>query len=391
MPLHFLRQASDGFRSGNNFLRSVAQIIKNIFSGDEIARFSDDHFIAFTRAEGLEQKLASLKQGITELENTIQLGVKCGIYAPRDRYVAPSVALDHARFACNSVKKRYGTDYIEFNDVMDTEFKRKQYIINNIDNALKEGYIEVYYQPVVWAASGKLCGSEALARWNDPVYGFLPPVAFIPVLEEYHQIHKLDMYVLDSVCSDLHEAYMLGNPYVPVSINFSRLDFELADPVEEVARCIEKYGIKKHDIHIEITESALNESDTGLQKAMNDFRSQGYSLWLDDFGAGYSGLNVLKDFSFDMMKIDMKFLSKFSDNKKCRPILTSVVELAGEIGMQTLSEGVETQEVYEFLRSIGCQRLQGYLFGKPMPKAEFLKKVQDGSIEIDEHFKPECA
>lgn len=375
-----------GFKSGNNFLRSVGQIASAFFEGDILARFSDDHFIALAKADGLKEKLECLKEQIVELEDTIQLGLKCGLYTPTERFVPPSVALDHARYACLSVKKRFGSDIVEYNDDMDTEFKRKQYVINNIDLALKEGWIQVYYQPVVWAESGKLCGSEALARWQDPTYGMLSPAAFIPVLEEYRQIHKLDMYVLESVCRDLQEAYQKNNPYIPVSINFSRIDFEVLNPVQEISRLVDEYKINKKDIHIEITESALTDSDLKLQKAMEEFREQGFSLWLDDFGSGYSGLNVLKDFSFDMMKIDMKFLSKFSENKKTRPILASIVSLANKIGMQTLTEGVETFEAYHFLRSIGCQRLQGFLFGKPMPKEEFLEKIKNGDLQIDNRF-----
>ncbi|MCR5495790.1 MAG: EAL domain-containing protein, partial [Treponema sp.] len=135
-------------------------------------------------------------------------------------------------------------------------------------------------------------------------------------------------------------------------------------------------------LHIEITESALNESDDKLKECFEIFREKGYSLWLDDFGSGYSGLNVLKDFNFDMMKIDMKFLYKFSENQKSQPILTSIVDLANKIGMNTLTEGVETEEAYKFLKSIGCQRLQGYLFGKPMPKEEFEACIKSGKIKL---------
>lgn len=379
-----------GFRSGNNFLRTVAQIAQATFDGDLVARFSDDHFIALAKAQGLQEKLLFLKKQIAELERSIQLGLKSGVYAPVERFASPNVALDHARYACQSIKKRFGNDIAEYNSDMDLQFRRKQYIINNIDKAIEEGWIQVHYQPVVWAESGKLCGSEALARWNDPTYGFLSPAAFVPVLEEYHLIHKLDMRIMESVFQDLRYAYDNNQPYVPVSINFSRLDFEILNPVEEINRLIEKYGIKKSDIHIEITESALTDTDLALKTAMNEFRSQGFSLWLDDFGSGYSGLNVLKDFSFDMMKIDMVFLSKFSENKKTRPILSSIVALAKKIGMQTLTEGVETHEAYHFLRSIGCQRLQGYLFGKPMPKEDWLQKLHAGEFQIDDNFLPQA-
>lgn len=373
-----------GFRSGNHFLRTIGQIIHATFGNDMVARFSDDHFIAFAEADGLIEKLVFIKKQILELENSISLGLKSGIYKPTDRYIAPSVALDHARYACSSIKKHFSRDFADYSTDMDSEFKRKQHIINTIDTAISNGYILVYYQPVVLAKNGKLCGAEALARWNDPEYGFLSPAEFIPVLEEYHQIHKLDMYVMENVCKDIKDAYDGKYPVIPISINFSRLDFELADPVKQVSACIEKYGISKKDIHIEITESAISETDQVLQQAMEEFRGKGFSLWLDDFGSGYSGLNVLKDYTFDMMKIDMKFLSKFSDNQKTRPILSTIVELAGKIGMQTLTEGVESPEAYEFLRSIGCQRLQGYLFGKPMPKDEFLQKMVSGEYQVSD-------
>ncbi|MBR0488048.1 MAG: EAL domain-containing protein, partial [Treponema sp.] len=150
----------------------------------------------------------------------------------------------------------------------------------------------------------------------------------------------------------------------------------------ELNECIQKYGITKDQIHVEITETALADSGKKIQDAMEQFRKQGYALWLDDFGSGYSGLNVLKDFNFDMMKIDMKFLSKFSENQKTQPILTSIIALAQKIGMQTLTEGVETEDAYKFLKEAGCQRLQGYLFGKPMIRKEFYDKITSGEYEV---------
>ncbi|MCR5401280.1 MAG: GGDEF domain-containing phosphodiesterase [Treponema sp.] len=371
-----------GFRAGNNFLRKVAKIMEEVFNDDLIARFSDDHFISLSKIDGLEAKINTFKERIQEEENGVSLGLKCGLYMPADRLIDPSVALDCARYACISIKKNYFQNIAEYNREMNREFKVKQYIINNIDNALKKGDIEVYYQPVIWAEDGKVCGAEALARWNDPIHGFLAPATFIPVLEEYHQIHKLDMYILETVCQDIEKSHKNNYPSFPISVNFSRLDFQLGNPVNEISDFIKKYNINKDDIHIEITESALTDEDSSLKESIEDFRAKGFSLWLDDFGSGYSGLNVLKDFSFDTMKIDMKFLSHFSDNQKTQPILTSIIELAKRIGMETLTEGVETQEAYDFLKKIGCQRLQGYLFGKPLQKEIFLQKLLSGEYQV---------
>lgn len=373
-----------GFSAGNAFLKIFGQYIIEEFPDELVARYSDDHFIVLAEVKDLEQRLDSLHEKIRKWESDVQMTLKAGFYMPKDQFTPPGSACDYARYACESIKKNYTVNYIEYNTMMHKEFNRKKYIVNSIDNAIKNGYIKVFYQPVVWAADGKLCGAEALARWDDPDFGFLQPGAFISILEEYHLIHKLDMAVLEIVCRDLREAMDKGLRVFPISINFSRLDFELLNLADELDSCMERYGIDKGLIHVEVTESMLGEGNAKLTGMLNNLRERGYSLWLDDFGSGYSGLNVLKDYSFDMMKIDMNFLSKFSENKKSQPILTSIVDLAGKIGMKTLSEGVETNEAYDFLRSIGCQRLQGYLFGKPMLKSELMEKIYNGTYVVSE-------
>lgn len=373
-----------GFSAGNAFLKIFGQYIIEEFPDELVARYSDDHFIVLAEVKDLEQRLDSLHEKICKWESDVQMTLKAGFYMPKDQFTPPGSACDYARYACESIKKNYTVNYIEYNTMMHKEFNRKKYIVNSIDNAIKNGYIKVFYQPVVWAADGKLCGAEALARWDDPDFGFLQPGAFISILEEYHLIHKLDMAVLEIVCRDLSEAMDKGLWVFPISINFSRLDFELLNLADELDSCVERYGIDKGLIHVEVTESMLGEGNAKLTGMLNKLRERGYSLWLDDFGSGYSGLNVLKDYSFDMMKIDMNFLSKFSENKKSQPILTSIVGLAEKIGMKTLSEGVETNEAYDFLRSIGCQRLQGYLFGKPMLKSELVEKIHNGTYVVSE-------
>ena len=371
-----------GFVAGTEFLKSIAKILTDAFDGELLARFSDDHFVVLAKHYSLARKIKKVQKEIRKVEDTVQLGLKVGTHRIKERNCAPNLACDHARYACESIKKHYGKDLIEYDSKMDKVFNQKQYIINNIDQAIENGFIKVFYQPVVLAKNGKLCGVEALARWEDPQFGMLSPAAFVPVLEEYHLIHKLDLSVMETACNDIKSCIEKKIPFVPVSINFSRLDFELINPAKELDSRIKKYGLSKSDIHVEITESTLSTNDEKLKISLEAFRKNGNSLWLDDFGSGYSGLNALKDYSFDLMKIDMAFLSQFSQNKKAEPIITSIVSLAQKIGMQTLSEGVETQEAYDFLKSIGCQRLQGYLFGRPMPKAELLQKIQSGFYKL---------
>ncbi len=372
-----------GFAEGNVFLKRVACLISETFSDSLVARFSDDHFVVLTQVESdFMERLSRLNKVIALTDSEIRMGIKVGSYRPKDERCIPGIACDYARYAAGTIKKNFSVFYCEFDEEMDKAFHLKQYVINHIEDAIKNNYIVPYYQPVVWASTGKLCGVEALARWIDPVYGFLSPAQFIPTLEEYRQIHLVDTFIVERVCQDMKKIKEAGYPILPASVNFSRTDFECVDVASTVESLLAKYGIDKHDIHIEITESALTDKTERLKKAMDTFRTDGYALWLDDFGSGYSGLNVLKEFDFDMMKVDMIFLKNFTSMPKSRPIIRNMVTLANEIGMQTLTEGVETEEMADFLKGIGCQRLQGYLFGKPMPMEELLAKIKDGTYEI---------
>ena len=371
-----------GFWEGNTFLKNFANLLNEKFPGAITAHFSNDNFVVLTKDEKIKEKILEICKIVSEYQYDIKLGLKVGAYKPENKEVLPLVACDHARYACNSIKKYYNITYCLYDNEMSLRFQKKQYIINNFDNAVKNEHIKVYYQPVVTASTGKLCGLEALARWDDPQFGFLSPADFIETLEEYHQIHRLDMFVVDRVCRDIAQAKKIRSKLVPVSLNFSRLDFDSLNLAKEVGDCLEKYNIDKDLIHIEVTESTLSEDDVKLQEELKSFRAQGYALWLDDFGSGYSGLNVLKEYDFDLLKIDMKFLSNFEGNKKARQILKNVINLAKDLGMQTLTEGVESQEACDFLRDNGCEKLQGFLFGKPMPKDAIEKLLDHGTFEI---------
>ena len=371
-----------GFWEGNSFLKDFADFLKKTFDDGIIAHFSNDNFVVLTRDLKIKDKIMEICKKINDFQYDIRLGIKVGAYKPESKEVLPLIACDHARYACNTIKKNYNITYCEYDSRMAKRFQNKQYIINNFDQAIKNEYIKVYYQPQVNASDGKICGLEALARWDDPTYGLLSPADFIDTLEEYHQIHRLDMYIVDKVCRDIRDAKTTGRKVLPISLNFSRMDFDSLNLADEVGSCLKEYEIDKDAIHIEITESTLSEDDTKLKEELKSFRAQGYALWLDDFGSGYSGLNVLKEYDFDLIKIDMKFLSNFSGNEKARQILKNVINLAKALGMQTLTEGVETQEAYDFLRDNGCEKLQGYLFSKPIPKSEFKAKLDDGTFKI---------
>ena len=173
-----------------------------------------------------------------------------------------------------------------------------------------------------------------------------------------------------------------GLPVVPVSINFSRLDFQLMDAIGFLEGLIKKYNIPKDFIHVEVTESALMEDENLLKKSVSSLKEKGYAVWLDDFGSGYSSLNVLKDYNFDVVKIDMVFLKGFEKNEKSKVLIKSIIELAKLLKMRTLTEGVETKEHVDFLKEAGCERLQGYYFGKPMSYDDFMAKIDSGEFKV---------
>lgn len=257
-----------------------------------------------------------------------------------------------------------------------------EYVISNIDAALEKGWINVYYQPVIRSLTGQLCGAESLARWIDPTIGFLSPDKFIGALEASRQIHKLDCWIVDKVCSDISKRIKDGLTAVPVSVNFSRLDFEATDMLKVVETAVKKHDIPKDYIHVEITESMIVSDADLMRRIIENFRTAGYEVWMDDFGSGYSSLNLLKDYSFDTLKMDMNFLSSFTE--KSKTIMTAAINMAKDINITTLAEGVETAEQVEFLKSIGCGKLQGYFYGKPMPIDEFFEHISEFGITIEE-------
>lgn len=200
----------------------------------------------------------------------------------------------------------------------------EEFIAEHIDEALEKGWIKVYFQPVVRALTGKLSSCEALTRWVDPEHGMISPGVFIPVLEKTQQIQKVDIYVIDYVAKLLHDMGEKGVMQIPVSFNLSRVDFSQTDPYEETERAVAKYGVDRRLLKVEITESTLISDPEKLQNMFTLFHDNGYDIWMDDFGSGYSTLNVLKDYSFDEIKIDMLFLRGL--NQRGRSIVSSIVD-----------------------------------------------------------------
>lgn len=381
-----------GFANGDELLRGIAQEIMRIFPECVACRSSADHFFVITHLTDeavVRDLLRQLQEAIHQYEKGIHLTLKAGVYFSDGSEVDPAFATDYARIACMHAKQVFDEDFCIYDQELAKKEAFHQYVMAGFTEALEKGYIKAYYQREVRALTGQNCGYEALARWEDPEYGMISPAVFVTVLEDAHLIHKLDLYMVENVCRDIRRVLDEGMEAQPVSVNLSRLDFTLCDIFEEVQRIREKYDLEPSMLNIEITESAFVDETKALDRAMELFREAGYKIWMDDFGAGYSSLNNLKSYQFDVLKIDMNFLHEFETNPRSHVILASIVNMAKELGMHTLAEGVETQEQYDFLRSIGCEKLQGFLIGKPVP---FQKEYENRSLvnqgtEISAHAK----
>lgn len=364
-----------GFEVGDAFLKNVVKVLLAEFGTYPVARYSDDHFVVLTRKEGLLEKIERIHEKIHTFQRDVVMEIKAGIYELNDD-TPISKASDRAKLACDSIKYNYQVDYRFYDASLREQLLKEKYIIDNIDKAVENQYLKVYYQPVVRVISGQLCGMESLVRWDDPKKGFLSPADFIPILEKHRLINKVDQYVIERVCQDFVHYKEEGIHQVPVSVNLSRLDFQLMDVCAVVNEIVDQYGIDKSLLHLEVTESALTEDSEQLSKVINQLKADGYEVWLDDFGSEYSTLNTLQNYQFNTLKIDMKFFATFQTNESARIIILSIVDMAKRLKMKTVAEGVETCEQVEFLRELGCDIVQGYYFFKPMPLKDVYALMQ---------------
>lgn len=241
-------------------------------------------------------------------------------------------------------------------------------IAAHIETAIREGWIHIFYQPVIRALTGKLCGVEALARWEDPERGSLSPAAFIPALEEAGKIFLLDRYVMQGAAKMLHDRFERGRPVVPVSVNLSRHDFAYFDPCAELTQLCSQYDLPHMYLRVEITETVLAGDEAEACQAVRRLGEAGFGVMLDDFGTGYSSLSVLQQYAIDELKIDRTFLQNLTEDG--RKIIRSTVLLAKSLGIHTLAEGAETEEQVRFLRETGCEDIQGFYYSRPLPLEE---------------------
>ena len=372
-----------GVQRGDQCLRKIAQTITGLFPGSLTGHLTADHFVALLPSEDLEAKLEHVCREVNGYIHDDGIQLKAGIYKSTEEDTLETLkhSFDAAQTACNSIKTDGNRNIAVYRPAMGEAMANKNYVLRHFSEALDKHYIKVYYQPVVRTLTGKICGFEALARWEDPERGMIYPDVFVPVLENAQLINRLDRYVLEQVCRLTRDRMDNGLPMVPISMNLSAYDFDVANPIDTIDTMVRRYRIPRTVLFFEITERVMFRSPVNMSRTVQQFQQGGYQVWMDDFGSEYSSLNSLHYYHFDVIKIDMGFFRHFDD--RSRQIITSVVAMAKMLGVQTLAEGVETKEQVAFLKKIGCGRIQGYYYGKPMRYEDTISFMHAGGLQLE--------
>ncbi len=367
-----------GFAEGDRLIIAMSKVLIRHFSDNNCCRIGGDRFAVYTNNKDLEERLNTLLSECRTMNNGKNLPVRVGIYLGTAEEIGIGIACDRAKMAADGDRKKSYSGFSYFREEMLQETEHRQYLLDNLDKAIREGWIQAYHQPIIRSANGRVCDEEALARWIDPVRGFLSPGDFIPVLEQAGLIYKLDLSIVEQILQKMKTMEEEGLYIVPSSINISRSDFEACDIVEEIRKQADAAGVRHELLTIEITESTVAKDLAYIKKQVDRFHRLGFRVWMDDYGSGYSSPEILQEIPFDAIKLDMQFIRQYEKNKASGVIISSLVKMAASLGIETVVEGVETAEQAEFLKEIGCTRLQGYYYSKPVPLTEILRRYREG-------------
>ena len=400
LDINFMQSYNNqyGFAKGNELLRLVASVFTDLFPEGLVIRGAEDHFIVITPMSDREQLGAVIDEANRRIKTEAfgnTTGIHAGISEYEDDAQTPD-ALDNARRALKRMGRNLNVTRRFFSRDDDNRYWSRRYIVENFNKAIENKWFKVYYQGISSVESRKIVAFEALARWVDPIRGIISPKEFIPALEEYHLLYRMDLYMFEQVCREIKTRYENGLPLVPVSVNFARQDFDHVDVIGELNQIIERhnigqYGVGKDDFIIEITEQDMATATDHFYEQLTEIRRAGFRLWLDDFGSGYSSLNVFSKFDVDLIKFDMDLLRNLDrHNGANREIMKAMVTVSKNLGIHSLAEGMETEEQAVFLEEIGCELVQGYAIHRPEALESIMYRLQSGekarSLEPKENY-----
>lgn len=375
-----------GTSAGDNLLMNLADMLRDrVGEWGICGRFTGDKFVCLLEhlVEYNDELFSQINTQINALSSVRNIVMKWGIYSVTDRSLPIEKMCDRALLATGSIKGKYGKHFARYDDELRSKLLREQSITDSMEPALTEGQFEIYLQPKYRIRDNTLAGAEALVRWNHPQWGLQSPALFIPLFEQNGFITRMDQYIWEQACAALRDWKDKGYPVIPVSVNVSRADIYNENLTDILLRIIHKYDLPPSLLHLEITETAYTENPGQIIETVTNLRKLGFVIEMDDFGSGYSSLNMLNQMPIDILKLDMKFIQSETAKPVNQGILRFIMNLARWMNLSVVAEGVETKEQLERLREIGCDYVQGYYFSKPMPRKNFEELIKNMISEAE--------
>lgn len=375
-----------GVREGDNLLKYIATCIKQLVAGYErcvYGRIEADIFGICLPFNEREELFCLVEQSIKLFKNFNKLYdiVPCfGLYVVTDRSLPINIMFDHAALAAKNCKGNYFTCYSFYNEEMRRAIEKEQQITNEMNYALEHNQFDVYIQPKYNIRTNTPAGGEALVRWIHPEKGVISPGDFIPIFEKNGFIVKLDAFVWEKVCKLIKSWLDADIKPHPISVNISRVNLYNPNFVETLTKLVDNYNVPHSLFHLELTESAYTDNPVVMKSAISRLQNEGFVVLMDDFGSGYSSLNMLKEIPVDILKIDMRFFSDVDETNRGQNIVASVIRLSKWLNIPAIAEGVETAEQVRFLREIGCEYVQGYYYARPMTVEQYSAYVSSNTV-----------
>ena len=365
-----------GRKTGDAVLKKTADMTLKMFDKGRCigCRPDADYFYLYvTHREGYEEMFGKLHDELAAELNIPGIRVRAGIYQNVDKDHPVEDRFDHAKIACDRIRGDY-TRAISYysSDLSDKDLYHER-LINDIDDAIANKDLIVFYQPKYDITSDEphLRSAEALIRWKHPELGMISPGDFIPLFESNGLIQKLDHYVWEEAASQIRRWKDKYGKSIPVSVNMSRVDIYDPELEDRLDRLISDNGLAPEELMLEITESAYSDDAKGLIAVVNGLRDKGFKIEMDDFGTGYSSLNMITTIPIDVLKMDMSFIRNMNKDEKSLKLVELVIEISDFLNVPVVAEGVEDKDQVEQLKKMGCEVIQGYYFSKPVPPEEF--------------------
>ena len=364
--------------TGDTILKTAGAYFKTVVGKRGLAaRLSADKFALCVPEDSLDMEL--LIQGLDAVMRSLavyrSIMFYAGVFIVDNVYLSVNKMLDRAHLAMNTVKGNYNKRFAYYDEQLRTSLMEEQMLVRDMEGAMENNNFCIYLQPIYDTVAKKIVSAETLIRWHHPQKGLMSPGRFIHVFEKNGFVTRLDRFAWESACRFLSRQRDNGLTVIPVSVNVSRINMYDHNFVDYMQSLLIKYDLEPRMLRIEITESAYAENPAQLIRVMRKLKNAGFTVLMDDFGSGYSSLNLLKDIAVDVLKLDMKFIQDLEVSNRVAVIMKSVVKMARELGMDTVVEGVETEKQVKFLQEIGCNVIQGYYFAKPMSTDDCLEKI----------------